>query len=69
MNKRQTKKALKRNRVVFIDGMGDKSATLEVLKRAKANGRSDDVFVLNFSASQGGSFNPETGEFTSIKTK
>lgn len=73
MNKRQKtkqmKKTLKRRDFIFIDGRGDENASKEIFERAKANGRSDDVLVLDFSKGKGGSFNPKTGKFTPIKVK
>lgn len=52
---------------VYIDGQGDGVQMQKMFQELqKISGRSDDIFVLDFSKAKGGSIDPKTGEFTPI---
>lgn len=49
----------------IIDSKGDSSEMKKIFEEfQKISGRSDELFVLDFSKGSGGSLNPKTGEFT-----
>lgn len=54
----------KKTRFFFIDGQGDSKTIKKVMRLAKKHGRTNDLYVIDFSKGQGGSFSPETGVFT-----
>lgn len=50
---------------VFIDAHGDTDMMNTFVENAKKSGRSDEMYVLDFSDTKNhGSLNPLTGEFT-----
>lgn len=50
---------------VYIDGQGDSAEMKKIFAELqKISGRSDELFLIDFSKAKGGSLDPKTGEFT-----